>query len=143
MIQRIAPMFVAAACAIATLAPGGGAAARPAPQHVLSRGLTDHTDHADHANRARAQTMAATRKNERVLYGSIDAIHGNILLVRARNGRSQSVDASDAIRSGMFSAPLFVGKLILVNGYSDATHTLHAQSITRETRPDAAVTPDR
>ena len=128
--------LILAAFAATVIAPAGVLAqSRPAPQHVLSRGFSQA-----HVLRS---TAAPVAKNDRRLYGRIDAIKASILLVKARTGRDVRVDASDALRSGLYSAPLFVGKLVMISGYYDSLRTLHAQIITRETRIDGGTGPDR
>jgi hypothetical protein len=128
--------LVLATLAAGALAPSGVLAqSRPQPQHVLSRGFSQAQ-----APRTLAVPVA---KNDRRLYGRIDAIKTSTLLVRARTGRDVRVDASEALRSGMYSAPLFVGKLVMITGYYDAARTLHAQVITRESRIDVRTGPDR
>ena len=111
------------------------AQSRPLPQHVLSRGVAERP----HASRP----PLGTQPNNRMLYCRIETIRGNVLTVRARNGRRWRVDASEALRNGTYSAPLFVGKLVSITGYIDTTHTLHAATITRETLPDARTAIDR
>jgi hypothetical protein len=50
-------------------------------------------------------------------YGTIAAIHGSIITLRLRSGRQVTVDATAAIANGNYSAPLFVGKIVSVDGY--------------------------
>ena len=133
---RIRPVVVASVLAAATLGPvAANAQARPQPQRVLSRGLSDPAP-------AR-KPLVATPNSDRLLYGRIEKISGNVLLVRARNGRVLRVDATDALRDGTYSAPLFVGKLVLVAGYYDAAKLLHAESVTRVAHIDASTGADR
>jgi hypothetical protein len=132
----IARAFVVAAFSAAVLAPNGVLAqSRPQPQHVLSRGFSQA-----HAPRTLAAPVA---KNDRRLYGRIEAIKSSILLVRARTGRNVRVDMTDALRTGMYSAPLFAGKLVMITGYYDNVRTLHAQIVMRESRLDERTGPDR
>jgi hypothetical protein len=58
----------------------------------------------------------AVRPGPHVFYGTIAAIRGAILTLRLRNGRSVPIDASAAIASGNYSVPLFVGKIVSVDG---------------------------
>lgn len=137
---RFARMLVVAALAATTLTPTVTLAqSRPLPQHVLSRGVPDRAQ----GTQSMRKTLAVAPKNDRILYGRIDSMKDSILFVRTRSGRVLRVDGSDAIKSGMYSAPLFVGKLILVSGYYDTARTLHAQNITRESRIDARTGADR
>ena len=128
-------MTATAALALALIAPLEPAAARPAVQHVISRGAAERT--------CAPQAAYAGPRNDRMLYGRIETIRGNALEVRSRTGRLLRVDASDAVRSGTYSAPLFVGKLVLITGYYDAAQTLHAQTITRQARLNAQSGADR
>jgi hypothetical protein len=129
---RLALVFALAALALGP-APAR-AQTKPAPQRVLSRGAAD---------RVRLQPFDAKRTADRVLYGRIDAIHGAILAVRARGGRTLRVDASEALRTDMFSQPLFVGKIVVIGGYYDTARTLHAKSIMAMQSLDAGTAPDR
>ncbi len=126
----------AAALCVALVTPLAGAAqSRPAREHILSRGVPDG---------ARA-SPPATRVpgNDHVLYGRIDALRGAILTVRTRSGGLQRVDASAALRSGAYSEPLFVGKIVRIHGSYDTSRTLQAQSVMRTGQLDAATGPDR
>ncbi len=132
----IGRLLVLAALAAAVLTPAGVLAqSRPQPQRVISRGFS--------TARAAQPATAPRMLNDRRLSGQIQSIKASTLLIRARNGREMRVDASDAIRSGMYSAPLFVGKAVMITGYYDSARTLHAQTITREARIDARTPLDR
>jgi hypothetical protein len=54
-------------------------------------------------------------------YGTIVTIHGSIITLRLRSGRPVTVDATAAIANGNYSAPLFVGKIVSVDGYAAGT----------------------
>ena len=75
-------------------------------------------------------------------FGRIARLQTTSFVMRLRSGRLLNVDASDAIASGRVSAPLYVGKAILVTGTLDARGTFVAQTVTRmehidsETRAD-------
>jgi hypothetical protein len=56
-----------------------------------------------------------------VFYGTIAALRGSVLTVRLRNGRVLTVEASAAIANGNYSAPLFVGKLVSIDGEERGT----------------------
>jgi hypothetical protein len=77
------------------------------------------------------------------LFGSIANLKGTRFTLRLRTGRTLPVDASAAIDSGRFSAPLFVGKLVVVTGALDAAGTLHALTVSRFTRLDERTPRDR
>jgi hypothetical protein len=68
------------------------------------------------ATPASAKTWHSVPMGAHTLYGTISALSGSQLLLRLRNGRSLPVDASAAIASGSFSAPLFVGKMVTIDG---------------------------
>jgi hypothetical protein len=68
------------------------------------------------------------------MYGTIIAIQGEAFTLRLRNGQSMQVDATDAIKRGTVSNPLFVNKIVSVQGYRAANGTFHAQTVTRMTR---------
>ena len=63
-------------------------------------------------------------------------------VMRTRGGRLFAVDGAEAMASGRFSAPLFIGKVVLVSGGIDARHVLHATAVTRMTRLDARTPAD-
>lgn len=52
----------------------------------------------------------------RQIYGSIAAINANVLVIRLRNGRLQNVEVAAAIAHGDYSAPLFIGKPVSIDG---------------------------
>ncbi|MBV8750897.1 MAG: hypothetical protein JO103_14420 [Candidatus Eremiobacteraeota bacterium] len=62
--------------------------------------------------------------------GRIVALTGARFTLRTRAGALLQVDASEAIRSGDFSAPLFVGKPVLVTG-TRVGSVFHAVSVSR------------
>ena len=125
------PVALAAVLAAASVASPGAAQTRPLPQRQLSRGAVS--------------TVRATPepKTTHVVYGTIASLKGASLVVRTRSGRMQSVDATSALAAGTYSAPLFVGKVVAVGGSFDASHVLHAQTVTRMTRLDPTTGPDR
>ena len=63
-----------------------------------------------------AQTWHAVRIGPHVLYGKIASIRGTALTLLLRSGRSVAVDAAAAIAHGDYSAPLFIGKVVSVDG---------------------------
>ncbi|HTU81384.1 MAG TPA: DUF5666 domain-containing protein [Candidatus Acidoferrales bacterium] len=70
----------------------------------------------------------------RLIYGTITAIRNKTeIVVRLRTGYAQRVDATEVLRTGRYSAPLFVGKLVAVTGHLEAGGAILATSITRAT----------
>jgi hypothetical protein len=107
---------------------------RPARQRAFSRGAADPVS---------PKRFAVAGRGDRVLYGRIDAIRGRILYVLCRGGRQQRIDASEALRTDTFSQPLFVGKIVVVDGFYDAARTLHAASVMAMQSLDAGTERDR
>jgi hypothetical protein len=62
------------------------------------------------------QPWHPTRVGAHVLYGTIAFVRGALLTIQLRNGTLRSVDATAAIANGDYSAPLFVGKLVSIDG---------------------------
>jgi hypothetical protein len=85
----------------------------------------------------------AAKAPEHAVFGTIASLKGTRFVLRTRIGRALPVDASAAIASGRFSAPLFVGKVVVVTGALDAAGTLHAVTVTRFTRLDERTPRDR
>ena len=110
---------------------------RPLAQRQISRGAPSTTHVTPHVR------TDATGHTTHILYGTISSVKGPALLVRTRSGRVQSVDASDALAAGTYSAPLFVGKVVAIGGYYDASKTLHAQTVARMTKLDPTTGADR
>ena len=50
------------------------------------------------------------------VFGTITALRGATLTLRLRSGRFLTVDAAGAVQRGDFSAPLFVGKTVIIDG---------------------------
>jgi hypothetical protein len=84
----------------------------------------------------------ATRQGVHVVYGTVVAVHGSQLTVKLRNNRSINVDASPAIANGDYSAPLFVGKLVNVDGAFKPNGVLSAAHVFRLVRLEG-LRPDR
>jgi hypothetical protein len=78
----------------------------------------------------------------RTAVGTIARIGGPILIVTLRTRRPLRVDASAALARGSYSAPLFVGKYVIVQGRYGVDGTMFATTITRLPRLDATI-PDR
>ncbi len=49
-------------------------------------------------------------------FGTIVALGSGTIMVRLRSGQLARVDATEAIRQGNYSGPLYVGKLVKVDG---------------------------
>ncbi len=95
------------------------------------------------AAEANAAATSATVTGEHVVYGTITQIQGSVLTVALRDGRQRRVDASPAIRSGTYSAPLYVGKIVAIAGSYEADGTLSATTISKLGRADGTAPPDR
>ncbi len=106
----------------------------PAPQHVLSRGLVSRPD-------ARPATL--TGKSNHIVFGRLESVAGRMLSLRTRSGRLWSVDATDALASGNYSAPLFVGKIVEVDGSLRKSGVIQATGIMRMGTLDRSTPPDR
>ena len=63
--------------------------------------------------------------------GTIVAVKGTQLTLHPRTGPDVTVDASAAIANGTYSAPLFKGKIVVVQGTRAANGTFRAVSVTR------------
>lgn len=83
--------------------------------------------------------------HQRLVYGTIAAIHSKALIVvKLRSGYQQRVDTTDVMRTGHYSAPLFVGKLVAITGRLEPTGVLVATSISRTHKlPMPKEEPDR
>jgi len=56
------------------------------------------------------------RQGSHVFYGTIAAINRGVITLRRRNSPAVAVDAAAAIANGDYSAPLFVGKIVSIDG---------------------------
>jgi hypothetical protein len=80
----------------------------------------------------------------RIVYGTIASIRMKTeLVVRLRSGYPQRVDATRAIRTGRYSAPLFVGKIVAVMGRMQPSGIIDAMAVTRMPKLDLRTQPDR
>jgi hypothetical protein len=59
-----------------------------------------------------------------VVSGTIAGQRGTRIVIRLRNGRLVAIDGAAAMSSGNFSAPLFVGKFVMIDG------TVHGATFT-------------
>ncbi len=62
----------------------------------------------------------ALRRGPHEFSGLIYAMNGAQLTLRLRNGQFVAVNAADAIASGNYSAPLFIGKPVSIDGTQGA-----------------------
>jgi hypothetical protein len=118
------PIAVAALAAIgAALVPGGSGAQvlRPAAPVVRPSTLPGVV---------RPGGAAATAN---AVFGTITQVTGSILTVKLRDGRTIKVDASVAVAHGDYSAPFFVGKIIMAEGTRMSNGTFDAVRVTRLT----------
>jgi hypothetical protein len=76
-------------------------------------------------------------------FGEITKLERPVFVLRLRDGRTLDVDATAAIQSGRYSAPLFAGKFVVVKGDLDARGVMHAETVTRIERVDDATPKDR
>ena len=129
------PRFRRFSLACAALALGALPAvpirAAPLPQRQLSRGAVSPA------------RPAAEPRPPHFVFGTLVAIRGSALTMRTRRGILLNVDAAAAIAAGTYSAPLFVGKIVVLGGSFEGPRTFHAQTITRIPRLDASTGPDR
>ncbi len=84
-----------------------------------------------------AALAGAASKRHRVamgphtFYGTIAALDANTLQLRLRSGRLVAVETAFAISSDNYSAPLFVGKTVAVDGAAGADGKFTANHIFR------------
>jgi hypothetical protein len=98
-----------AVCAVAALeAPAGARDARVMPRVGA---ITRST-----AVPAGAIVWRAVKPGAHVLYGTIATLNGMSVSMRLRSGQLFAFDATPAINSDNYSAPLFVGKTVSVDG---------------------------
>jgi hypothetical protein len=118
--------FFTIACggaSVAVVAPVAEAAGRPLPQHEVRAPLP-----------SASQPWHAVRPGPHVFYGTLAAIRGSFITLRLRNGRAILVDATAALANGDYSAPLFIGKIVSVDGNQvgttfTATHILRMSNL--------------
>lgn len=77
------------------------------------------------------------------VFGTITKLTKTEFVMRTRAGRLIDVDAAPAIAAGLYSAPLFVGKVVVVSGPTDAHGVMYAKTIIRMTRIDDSTMRDR
>jgi hypothetical protein len=71
----------------------------------------------------------------------VGPLHSAAVMFRDR--RPLRVDASWAVAHGMYSAPLFVGKVVIIQGRFGSDGTFYATTLTRLTKLDASLPQDR
>jgi len=64
------------------------------------------------------------------VFGTIVQIDGAHLTVLLRSGHSLAVDDSAAVKTERFSAPLFIGKTVRLEGSYDSRGAFHAVTVT-------------
>lgn len=116
--------------AVATLIVPTAATASPLPQHVISRGAV---------STSRVRYVPGTH----AIFGTIVALRPGAFTLRPRRGHVLRVDDSAVLKSGLYSAPLFVGKAVLVIGTYDTVGVFRTTNVQRMTRIDSATPPDR
>ena len=65
---------------------------------------------------ARSTQYRPRPSGPRTYFGTIFAIDGARLVLRLRNGRKRSIDATQALAANDYSQPLFVGKMVAIDG---------------------------
>jgi len=93
------------------------------------------------ADAAAVRKAAADAPN--AVYGTIVRIQANQIVLRLRNRTLVAVDASRAIASGDYSAPLFVGKVVVAEGVKRPDGSFDAIRVMRSGTLDATTPADR
>jgi hypothetical protein len=106
MSLRIPVLLTIAVAAIGSAASGANAAGRPLSQRQVPAPLPAAATRAWHS----------VRPGPHMFYGTLAAVRGGVIMLRLRSGRSIVVDATAAIAHGDYSAPLFPGKMVSVDG---------------------------
>jgi hypothetical protein len=114
-IGRLAGWLTAAAIVIGSGANGARATA-VTNELVLLRTPAPAPQYRIHSNVQPAAKWHPAPGGPHVLYGTIAGINGTLITIRLRNGGFQAVDGSAAVASGNYSAPLFIGKTVSVDG---------------------------
>jgi hypothetical protein len=128
VLGRAAASALLVACVFAAAAPAGADTAQ---------------DRVRTGTGFRQNITLPTKGIEHVMFGTISRLAGPYFTLLLRTNKIVNVDASLALRSGEYSAPLFVGKIVMVTGKLDATGMLHASSVSRFMRIDEKTRPDR
>jgi hypothetical protein len=82
-------------------------------------------------SRPDAMPASLLRKGNHVVFGRLESVKGPLLTLRTRSGHLWSVNATEALNSGNYSAPLFVGKIVEVDGYLSRSNSLQASGVMR------------
>lgn len=128
-LARIAALSVLVAFA-AVAQTAVSAQRRPVSQTAISRGAVGHL------------VPVPVGRSVHNIFGTIVSLSRQSFVLRTRGGRLLAIDATTAMRLGTYSAPLFVGKVVVVGGTMDARRVFHANTITRMTRLDATTPAD-
>jgi len=112
----------------------------PAYAQTPAPGSAAATEAQHAAMTAEAVNRAAIQPH--VYYGTIVSLNLPRFKLRLRNGHDLTVDASSAIKSDSYSAPLFAGKFVAVSGKLDAKGVFDAVSVSRFTSIDASTPKD-
>ena len=120
----------------ATVSPAmrANAQSAPATQRVLSRGSVTGPDRTP---------PIVVGKATHVVFGRLETVSGKMLTLRTRSGRVWRVDATEALASGNYSAPLFVGKIVEIDGSLGKTGVIQALGVMRMGSLDASTPADR
>jgi hypothetical protein len=129
--QRVASLSVAVFAVAAGLAP----------TDARAQSSLDARYHMDPTQKHAAAVPLGSANHR--LYGRIGALRGNLFVLLLRDGKTVNVDAGEAVKTGRYSAPLFVGKYVVVTGPSDVSNVVHADSVTRLQRLDDMTFKDR
>jgi hypothetical protein len=72
------------------------------------------------------------KQGPHTFYGKIvNLLNGDTVMLQTRRNRLVNVDATNVLAAGTYSAPLFVGKLVTVDGNQPATGAFVASHISR------------
>ncbi len=89
---------------------------------------------------APSRTFRPIKIGPHTFYGAITSVNGTTIVVRTRRQRLVTVDAATVLAAGTYSAPLFVGKLVTVDGSEAANGVFTAAHIARLTNLNALPT---
>ena len=87
---------------------------------------------APEAMAVQASTAAKHAAAQHGIFGTITAVQSPQLTLRSVDGTTVHDDATQAIKSGDYSAPLFIGKRVLVTGTAGADGVFQAVSVSRQ-----------
>ncbi len=107
--RRVAIVAQGVACGVFAL---GLAAAIPARAGVVHAAVVRPS----HPVPVASKTWRSVPPGPHTVFGTIAALDGAAVTIRLRSGRLVPIDATAALANGAFSAPLFVGKMVAVDG---------------------------